>query len=164
MKKTKELIDTRLSVLVGLGVSGINHAADMLTLQFGPLREIVNRRGTIKRVGKWALHVQCHWQIEHLGVVVATQDDLGGPDEKTSLATERLEELLVRSRVTTVESAVASESGVLCISMSVGLHLIVTPDGIAENEDWRFFAPGIDVDHFVIAGGVVDPSSLIPEI
>src|ERR1700744_1794469 len=95
-------------VLAGLDVSAINHAADMLTVQFGPLRETVTRKGTMKRVGLWALHVQCHWQIEPPGVVVATKDDLYGPDEKASLATERLEESLVRSRVTTVESVAGS--------------------------------------------------------
>ncbi|MGF7135056.1 hypothetical protein P3T40_006563 [Paraburkholderia sp. EB58] len=160
MTNTKELIDTRLSVLAGLDVSAINHAADMLTVQFGPLRETVTRKGTMKRVGLWALHVQCHWQIEQPGVVVATQDDLYGPDEKASLATERLEESLVRSRVTTVESVAGSESGALCISMSAGLHLVITPDGVPDNEDWRFFAPGVDANHFVIEGGVVDPPSL----
>jgi hypothetical protein len=45
MTNTKELIDTRLSVLAGLDVSAINHAADMLTVQFGPLRETVTRKG-----------------------------------------------------------------------------------------------------------------------
>lgn len=160
MTDTRELINTRLSVLVGLDVSGINHAADMLTLQFGPLRETTTRRGTIKRVGTWALHVQCTWQIEQTGTVVARHDDLYGPDEKAQLATERFEELLVRSRATTVEHIAGSEAGAVCISMSRGLHLVITPDGAPEDEDWRFFAPGVDANHFVIEGGKVDPHSL----
>jgi hypothetical protein len=160
MTDTKELIDTRLSVLVGLDVSGVHHAADMLTLQFGPLRETVNRKGTLKRVGEWALHVQCHWKVERLGAIVATQDDLCGRDEKARRATQRLEESLVRSSVTSVESVEGSESGTLCIAMSAGLRIVITPDGVPDNEDWRFFAPGVDANHFVIEGGVVDPCSL----
>ncbi|MEW6344591.1 MAG: hypothetical protein AB1704_28420 [Pseudomonadota bacterium] len=161
MTSTRELIDTRLSVLVGLDVSSLNHAADMLTLQFGPLRETVTRKDTMKRVGEWALHVQCRWQIKQLGAVVATQDDLYGPDEKARLATQRLEDLLVSSRLTTVESLAGSESGALCISLSAGLQLVITPEGMPNNEDWRFFAPGADANHFVIEGGAVDPYSLI---
>ena len=38
MIHTREQIKQRLLVLVGLNVSGVGHAADMLTLQFGPIR------------------------------------------------------------------------------------------------------------------------------
>ena len=95
-----------------------------------------------------------------VGAIVATQDDLCGRDEKARRATQRLEESLVRSSVTSVESVEGSESGTLCIAMSAGLRIVITPDGVPDNEDWRFFAPGVDANHFVIEGGVVDPCSL----
>jgi hypothetical protein len=160
MTDTKKLINARLSVLIGLDLSGINHAADMLTLQFGPVRETTTRRGTIKRVGTWALHVQCNWQIEQTGAAIARRDNLYGSDEAAQLAIERLEESLVRSRATTVEGIAGSEYGAVCISMSGGLCLVITPDGGLEDEDWRFFAPGVDASHLVIEGGKVDPDSL----
>ncbi|CAN0625051.1 conserved protein of unknown function [Burkholderia multivorans] len=160
MANVKELIARRLAVLVGLDVSAINHAADLLTIQFGPLRHATTRRGTVKQVGAWALHVQCNWQIERAGDIVATQDDLCGPDDKAHRAAERLDELFVKQGPTTVESVRGSESGGVWIALSAGMRIVITPNGVVDEEDWRFFAPGVDAAHFVIEGGRPDPDSL----
>ncbi|MGU7779238.1 hypothetical protein [Burkholderia sp. PU8-34] len=157
MVDVKELITRRLAVLVGLDVSGINHAADMLTMQFGPLRQITTRRGTVKQVGAWALHVQCNWRIERAGETVGTRDDLSGPDDKARSAAERLDELLVKHGPTTVEGVLGSDSGGLWIAMSAGVRIVVTPNREEDEEDWRFFAPGADAAHFVIEGGRIGP-------
>jgi hypothetical protein len=154
MTNTKEQIARHLSVLVGLDISGVNHAADMLTLQFGPLRQMVNRKGTVKQVGTWALHVQCRWQIERAGEILATQFDLRGSDDDANRAVGRIYDLLVTSGPTHVENVLANESGGVCLSLSIGLRIAVTPGRVTE-EDWRLFSPGSDAKHFVIEGGTV---------
>ncbi|WP_413187456.1 hypothetical protein [Paraburkholderia sacchari] len=79
MIDTRKEIERRLSVLDGLELSRVHHAADMLTLSFGPLRQVKNFKGMVKAVGQWALHVQCSWELEQEGSPVAAREDLCGP-------------------------------------------------------------------------------------
>jgi hypothetical protein len=160
MIDTQAEIANRLSVLVGLDVSGVSRAADMLTMHFGPLKQYTTRRGTVLEGGAWALHVQCCWHIDRSDAILANQDDLRGSDEAAMSTTERLTELLVVPNPAVVESVVADATGSLKIALSGKLRLVVTPDGIPEDEDWRFFAPGTDARHFVIEGGKIEPHSL----
>lgn len=157
MLNTREEIERHLSVLDGLDVSAVHHAANMLTVQFGPLKVVTNLRGAAKYVGEWALHVQCNWRIERAGVIVATQDDLSGADEKAHRAAERLDELLAKQGPTAVTGLSASELGGVCISLPRNLRLVIQPDGAVGEEDWRFFEPDSDAKHFVIEGGKVAP-------
>lgn len=159
MMDEKGYIGQHLSVLVGLNVSGVGHAADMLTLQFGALREVTNLRGKVKQVGEWALHIQCKWQLERAGEIVATQDDLAGSDTDAHGATARLDELLLKHEPTSVKDVLAGEFGNVDIVLSRGLILRVTANGTADEEDWRFFAPGADAPHLVIEGGKIEPGS-----
>lgn len=156
---TKAEISQRLSALVGLDVSGVSHAVDMLTMQFGPQRQYTTLRGAVREGGAWALHVQCSWRLERAGAVVGTQDDLRGPDEKAHGAASRLREMLVEHGPAIVESVSANEAGGVVLTLSGDLRLIVIPDGIEGDEDWRFFAPGVDAAHLVIEGGTVAPES-----
>jgi hypothetical protein len=157
MADIKDAIVQRLTVLIGLDVSGVSHAADMLTMQFGPLRQVSTRRGALKQVGAWSLHVQCNWQIERAGSIIATQDDLSGADDEAHRAAGFLYESLAEHGPATVESIRGSDSGGVSIGLSSGLRMVVTPSGSADEEDWRFFAPGVDGAHFVIEGGRIAP-------
>ncbi|MGF6650253.1 hypothetical protein OKW34_000815 [Paraburkholderia youngii] len=159
MIDTRSEIERRLSVLRGLELSGLNHAADMLTLSFGPLRQVTNFKGTVKYVGAWALHIQCVWRLEKVGCVVATEDDLRGPDEKAHASTHRLQGVLLANGLAAVEAVTADEAGGVKLSLSRGFCLTVIPDGRVDEEDWRFFAPGVDAAHLVIKGGTVAPES-----
>lgn len=153
-------ITHRLSVLSGLDVSGVSHAADMLTVHFGPLKQYRTRRGTLLEGGKWALHVQCSWRVERAGSVFANQADLHGTNEDANRTTERLNGLLVSPVPAVVESVSADDAGGVRINLSRDLRIVVTADGVEGDEDWRFFAPGSDGRHFVIEGGKIDPDSL----
>lgn len=159
MTSTSKLITTRLAPLEGLEVSNVNHAADMLTLGFGPLRETKNIKGVIKRVSAWAIHVQCDWRLERAGNAIATRDDLRGPDEKAHDTAKRLDETLAGQGLVKVKSIAADDTGGIVISLSGDYRLVVIPDGLEDDEDWRFFAPGVDATHFVIEGGKVAPES-----
>lgn len=150
----------RLSVLAGLDVTGVSHAADMLTLHFGPLREVTTRRGTSKLVGAWALHVQCNWRVEYDGETLITQDDFRRSDEDVKRVVEKLDQLLVTPDRAIVNGVYVSPPANLRLSLSRNTTIAITPNGVAGDEDWRFFAPGSDKPHFVIEGGMIDPDSL----
>ncbi|WP_175976717.1 hypothetical protein [Burkholderia sp. BCC1047] len=160
MTGVHEQITRHLAVLEGLDVGGINRAADMLTIQFGPMRQTTTRKGTVKWVGAWALHIQCDWKIHRENDIVATRDDLSGSDDEADRTIEHLDALLIRHGPMMVERARGDESGHAWITLSSGLSLTITPTGIAHEEDWRLFAPGVDAPHFVIEGGRIDPESL----
>ena len=159
MVATRKEIERRLLVLNGLDLSGVNHAADMLTLGFGPLKEVKNFKGTVKHVGKWAFHVQCNWRIERAGAPIAAREDFCGSDEKAHDAANRLREILIGQGLTRVESVTASDVAGVVILLSREFSLIVIPDGVEDEEDWRFFAPGVDAAHLVIKGGKVAAES-----
>lgn len=160
MAATREQIMQRLSALNGLELSGAGRAADMLTLHFGPLREMTTARGTVKRVGTWALHIQCAWTIERAGEVFANSPDFAVSDDRTRATLERIRDLIANDGPFVVERVAVGENGNVSISMSRQLELGVVTDGAPDEEDWRFFEPGSDAKHFVIQGGKVDPWSL----
>jgi hypothetical protein len=159
MVETRKKIEQRLSVLHGADLSGVHHAAAMLTLGCGPLAEVRNFRGRVKRVGKWALHVQCDWRIERAGAAIATRADLCGSDEDAQGTADRLYDALVRPAPVSVEHLSADEAGGLVLALSREYRLIVMPDDAGDSEDWRFFATGVDAAHLVMAGGAIAPES-----
>ena len=60
-------------VLIGLRLSIIRRAADMLGLHFGPIRPHASGEGT---VADYALHIQCPWRIDSPGGTFTGRDDL----------------------------------------------------------------------------------------
>ncbi|MGH7488042.1 MAG: hypothetical protein ACREMY_20950, partial [bacterium] len=69
-------------MLVGLQLSIVRRAADMLVLHFGPIRPHPSGEGTI---GDYALHVQCPWRIDAPNGTLTGRDDLwdyAGPGER----------------------------------------------------------------------------------
>ncbi|WP_133646431.1 hypothetical protein [Paraburkholderia flava] len=160
MTDEQQEITRHMSVLVGLEVSGVHHAADMLTMQFGPLRPRTTFRGVAVQVGAWALHVQCGWCVEHKGKIVVDVSGLRGSADLTARTIDQLGSLLVGPPPATVEGISINASGDMSITWSKTLRLIVTPDGMSGEEDWRLFAPGDNGNHFVIIGGKIDPDSL----
>lgn len=155
MTDTKEQIIRHLSVLVGLDVSGVRHAGDMLTLQFGPLREVTTRRGTVKRIGAWALHIQCDWRIEQGDGLLASYSDFAASEESTDRITRQIRDLLVEHGPTVVEHVTVGDKGDACISLAGGRRLLIRADAIPGDEDWRLFPSDPDAPHFVIEGGKV---------
>ena len=143
MIDTAAEITRRLAVLVGLEVSWVSHAGDMLTMQFGPQRRYT-LRGREREDGAWALHVQCDWQIKREGITLATREGLRGSDRRAHDTAARLHEMLVGQGLVRLESLSAYDAGDVVALFSRGYRLEVVPDGIEDDEDWRFFAPGVD--------------------
>ncbi len=159
MIDTKAEITKRLTVLIGLEVSWVSHGGDMLTMQFGPQRRYM-LRGKEREDGAWALHVQCNWRIECAGDIVATRENLRSSDEEAHVITARLYTMLVKHGPVRCESLSVSNAGEMVIFFSRGYRLAVVPDGIEDDEDWRFFAPDMNGRDLVIEGGKIDPWSL----
>lgn len=169
MIDTKTEITRRLSVLAGLEVSGVSRAADMLTLQFGPLAPRVSRRGVTKLLGTWALHIQCPWRIESGGTIYAGKSDLceqGNESTETAKlmydkvaavfdGASRATGVTSPSGVVVVLAVRADEFGGLWITLSEGFRIVIFPDG-TKSEAWRFFSSESNEKHLVVEGGVID--------
>ena len=157
MLHTSEVINQRLAVLIGLEVSGVNRAADMLTMQFGPLREVRNYRGAIKKLGTWALHVQCDWELTHAnaGDSLVSRADFSGTDEAIIEACRKMESILTSNGPTVVQRVLGDAAGGVFVEFSRSLTLTIVSDNQPGDEDWRFFSPRSDGDHFVIECGKV---------
>jgi hypothetical protein len=67
-------------VLIGLRLSIVRRAADMLVLHFGNIRAHSSGKGT---VGDYALHVQCPWRLD--GPLIGSSSRLiPAPESETS--------------------------------------------------------------------------------
>lgn len=179
MIETEKVIVECLSTLVGKEISGCHRAADMLTLQFGPLRQDISPMGRQRLVGEWALHVQCPWRLEAGSSIYTGRSDLWEPEtepgidfdwqtwdfEAGNLRDKRMALLFgdaldnpgiaakPRNRIV-VEDVQADAFGGARILMSQSYSLSMFPDG-TRSEDWRFFSGGEGSDHFVVVGGKV---------
>ena len=58
-------------VLIGLRLSIVRRAADMLVLHFGTIRPHPSGEGT---VADYALHVQCPWRMDSQAQVIASRE------------------------------------------------------------------------------------------
>ena len=152
-------------VLIGLRLSIVRRAADMLVVHFGDIRP--SGGGT---VGSYALHVQCPWRLDGPHGIVTGRDDLwdyAGPGERPprwsyddghSLQDKRFATLFARDEATrswvnendrlVVTAAEQSQRGDVKIELSEGYAIQVFPAG-SRGEAWRFFAPDSGDDHLI---------------
>jgi hypothetical protein len=147
-------------VLVGLRLSIIRRAADMLVLHFGDIRAHPSGEGTI---GAYALHVQCPWRLDGPNGTVTGRDDLwvyAGPGERPqnwsyedgwSLQDKRFASLFIRDERTrswvnesnrfVVIATRQTKRGDVSLELANEHALLVFPAG-SKYEAWRFFSPG----------------------
>ena len=147
-------------VLVGLRLSIVRRAADMLVLHFGTIRPHPSGEGT---VADYALHVQCPWRMDSPKGTVTGRDDLweyAGPGERPpnwsyedglSLQDKKFGELFVRDESTRswvnesdgygVATAQQTKRGDVTLSLINGYEILIFPAG-SSGEAWRLFASG----------------------
>jgi len=162
---TRQEVLDQLRQLLGLPLSAARRAADMRTLQFGPLREV--DRGS---VGDFALHILCPWRLEGPDGIITGQSDVFEPIERSpefdfdnwdyersgNLQDSQFEHLLRRqSEDLVVQEIDADDFGGAVIHFRNHIVLRIFPSG-TRGEDWRLFRPGRGSPHFVIAEGAVD--------
>jgi hypothetical protein len=140
-------IEQKLSVIQGLQIWAVGHAANMLWLQIGDRYVVPAWRGGTKEVGTYALHIDCPWTWARNGTTLANQET----------ETQRL-----NVRITLpvfCQRVVVKDSG------SFEIHLddqskfsVIVEDDPDQNavEFWRFFQPSRNERHFVVgSGGIV---------
>lgn len=143
----------------------------MKNFQFGKIRPHPLGKGT---VGDFALHVQCPWRLVTNDRILTGSADYYEPADEAeevnlddhrsgNLQRKRLREVFATYDETTrsllnetnaliVTAVYADRFGGLDLELSGGFRLQVFPSG-SRGENWRFFSPGTDDDHFVIDGG-----------
>lgn len=146
-------------VLIGLRLSIIRRAADMLVLHFGKVRAHPSGDGT---VGDYALHVQCPWRLDGPKGTVTGRDELwvyAGPGEQPSgwthedgfsLQDRKFAGLFARDELTrswvnesdrfAVVAAKQTEHGDVIIELANRYAFRLFPAS-SRGEAWRLFAP-----------------------
>jgi hypothetical protein len=149
-------------VLIGLRLSIVRRAADMLGLHFGEIRPHHSGEGT---VGDYVLHVQCPWRLDGPQGTVTGRDDLwvyAGPGERPagwsyedglSLQDRKFANLFARDEKTrswvnesdrfVVIAAKQTNRGDVTLELANGYAILLFPAS-GEHEAWRFFASGSD--------------------
>lgn len=149
-------------VLIGLRLSIVRRAADMLVLHFGDIRAHASGEGT---VGAYALHVQCPWRFDGPNGTVTGSGDLwvyAGPAERPpnwsyedgfSLQDRKFADLFARDESTrswvneserfVVVAAQQNERGDVRLELANGCTILAFPAG-SRSEAWRLFASGSD--------------------
>ncbi|KQT51406.1 hypothetical protein DevBK_06170 [Devosia sp. BK] len=131
-----------IEALAGLTFNRVAFAADMAMFDFGPLHSKIigygPRKGATIFVGSHALHVQCCWQVEQAGQVIA---DFEGALVPGALAP--VEGMVVDSVVMT--------HGVIEIEIGA-FKLTVWPRADHSGEQWRLLGAKPEDDHLVWGG------------
>jgi hypothetical protein len=165
-----ERIESQLAVLRGLPLWDCGRAADLQWLAFGKRRIIPTRNGGTRKVGEYALHIQCAWRVRgRQGIRVASRDRYypkGDADQipanfkwdepGANRCDERMAIFVKKHCPAVVESIVADDVGGLQLFLEGGLVFEVFPDNSTEQEHWRLFRPGSKAFHIVFAGGRLD--------
>jgi hypothetical protein len=171
MLDSKATIKQSLSRLVGLPLAFARDIVNMKNFGFGTTGPHPSGKGA---VGQYAMHVQCPWRIVGGDGIVTGFADYYEPAEAEgetdlkdgqagNLQRIRLGDLLrsydagTRSWLNgtdqlVVEGVIVDDFGGFELELSGNYRLQVFPDG-SRGEDWRFFEPGTEENHLVIAGG-----------
>lgn len=176
MKSVADEVLNHLKPLIGLKLSVTRRAADLRSLQFGPIGAADKGEAIA-----FALHIQCPWRIEGADGIITGRSDLWEPvevgedfdgkawdyDSDGNLQDKRIGALfgdydgkparsfLNRTDDLVVEDVQADPCGGASIGFSGGYKLVLFPAG-SQSEDWRILRPKTGEAHFVIRGGVVE--------
>lgn len=152
-----------LTPLIGLRLTAIGRAADLLWLQFGELQEIPRRLGGVRLAGEWALHIQCPWQLFHRSAVLFSCEDLWGEiDGEEADVIGRFTHFFrafddrLKASFHRVDAVEINEVGGFSLRVSGGIDLEVLPDD-GSDEQWRIFQPGDDSSHSVFPENLRTP-------
>ncbi len=155
-----------LQPLIGLPFRCLGRAANMLWIQFGELVEAPGHGGGVRRVGQWAVHVQCAWRLTRLeSILVAYRDfyydpqgeplddwDTPGKSQFDHITNTLNEEF--KAFPPCVLSVVGDNVGGFAMQLSRDCRLDVFPDQSKQqdnSEHWRIFQPGAGTKHFIAA-------------
>ncbi len=148
----KTQIEEATTILTGKLLWSCHHAADLAAFTFGERWTVADRRGRLREVGEFALHVRCAWRLAQNDRTLAGSavpansaasqagariSDFG---REGSRSREVLPALLNggRSQIA-VETVAVGDGGSLHFSLSEDMWLVIEPDRSSTREHWRFF-------------------------
>jgi hypothetical protein len=153
--------------LIGLPLTSASRAAAMVMFGFGAFRDIPDdRRGGMRRVADFALHVDCPWRIYNESQIVVGSQDIFYPwdspwtepvpvgfdwDVSGANRCDHFFESFIKAHPPLiVESVAVDRFGSLHLSFSSAFGLDVFPNIGTPDEVWRLFRPGAEEPHFVM--------------
>ena len=153
-----------VEILQGVKLNAIGRAAAMCWISFGDLIEIESRSG-LRKVGQYALDVDCPWRIRCNSKILLASSDMFEPasthqsDETfewdilgNNLFDERAAMLCSKEPIITVRSIELSPTYDLKITFSNNYILEVFVCGSTDTEQWRLFEPGKSGGDLIVTG------------
>ena len=161
-----ERIESILRVLVGKPLRDTGRCAGLQWFSFGDLIESVTPLGSSRVAGEYALHVQCAWRLrDSCDIFVTSRDRFYPKDDPNSESPDfdwdqpgsnrcdqRIASFVAANCPALVVSVTSDNIDTLTIQLDSGIVLEVFPDDSLQGEHWRFFSPGQDHPHHVLAG------------
>ena len=158
----KNKIENKLGCLTNQNMSKIGRASTTVWIQFGQLKRVKTYKGSFKEVGKYALHIQCPWRlINSESKIIIGSGDIFIPKDKNLNDDTFIDEFNALFDVIAkdipdkiiVNKVEADETGSVKIKFKNAWELLILVDTSYNDEyyeNWRFFEPGTQKDHFVI--------------
>jgi len=168
----KAAIEQALTVLVGLPMWAAGRAATIHWFASGDAHETTDRRGEVRTVGEYALHIQYMWHLAGpTGIIVAfddrylaagdeslqTDDDWDWDRQGMNRCDERINAFCAaRTANPPIVTAIAADHlGGIRLTLDDDLILATFPSNSLDLEHWRLFQPGIQ-GHFVVTGAGIE--------
>lgn len=173
MSTLADQITAELGVLIGEPLSACWRVANMQVFEFGPMHEMLNRKGKKVNGSDLRLHVQCRWRIVDGKHILFGCDDLLKPanaeipidefdwdkDDACLDVAQRNWFLEHRDAPLQVVSAMGDNYGGCRIQLQDRVSLELFPcdsDRSESSEHWRMFHSDPNKSHFVITGNGVE--------
>jgi len=159
----KETIKTTLMNLLNQRMRKIGRSGNMLWLCFGDDVNYVNYMGNLVTKPKYALHIQCNWEIIKGNEIITSCEDFYISNELIAELTDvemfgnsKFDKISDNFNVAIETNPIhvinfsADKEGGFELELSNNHMIKVYPFSPADGESWRFLMPGSDEEHFVI--------------
>jgi hypothetical protein len=159
-------IEEELQGLLGLPLRDLGRSSDLVWFIFGNLRIVKGRNGKEKRVGDYALHVQCSWRLTKDSSILIAHRDIYVPSDDVNVEKfewdvpgnnrfdQRVNEVFAENLSSIlVNNVVADNIGGVQISFTDSFAIDIFPDQSTNDEFWRLLRPeDASSYHFVVTG------------
>lgn len=166
----KHEIETHLNILIGQPLISATRAARMQMFGFGNWIDALE--GEPRKVGEYALHLQCAWRVTFKDKIFVAQNDMFYPNgdyenepenwywdvSEKNRCDEKMKELIIQQKNCRliVEKINADEFGSLRLLFNESYSLEVFPNNSLPDEFWRFFRPSTEENHFIVGGNGIE--------
>ena len=157
-------INSALTKLLNQKLQGVGRVANMLWLCFGDEINSINLKGEPVVKYKYALHIQCNWEIIDGDKIILNQDDFYRHRDEMSIKSFDFEDFddsrfdefsasfnsIIKVNPVYVSSFEIDIVGGFSLLMDNNYLIRVHPYGLTEGESWRFLMADSSENHFVV--------------